>query len=122
MTKKELGLKGENLAAKIYKNLGHEIMYKNLSTRFGEIDLITQRGESLYLIEVKIASSQYSHELNFEKWMRKQRRSMIATIKYLIASNILKDPENLKCEFISFDISDPNKVRFKRYKNLTLTL
>ena len=40
-SKQEIGKRGEYLAERIYTKLGHTIIQKNVTTRFGEIDLIT---------------------------------------------------------------------------------
>jgi len=55
MYKKELGIKGENMAADYLKKMGYEILDKNFRKREGEIDLIAEDPETkeIAFIEVK---------------------------------------------------------------------
>ena len=120
MDKTKLGKLGENLAIKIYKNEGHEILHKNLRTPFGEIDLITEYKDQIYIIEVKAAQSTLINPIY--SWFKTQRRNLIKSTRYLLATDHLTSIENLTCHFVSFEITKANKVRCKRYKNIPLTL
>ena len=55
--KKLLGRRGEVTAKKYLEKSGYKILEKNFSTKFGEIDLIATKGETLVFIEVKTRSS-----------------------------------------------------------------
>lgn len=44
---------GEDLAARFLERHGFKIVEKNFRTRWGEIDLIAQKGEHLHFVEVK---------------------------------------------------------------------
>ena len=48
-----LGLFGEKQAEKFLKKLGYKIIENNSYSRFGEIDIIAQQGNTLHFIEVK---------------------------------------------------------------------
>lgn len=50
---KDIGRIGEQLAQKLLIRKGYEIVKKNFSTRFGEIDLICKDGDTLVFVEVK---------------------------------------------------------------------
>ncbi|WP_138206660.1 YraN family protein [Haloimpatiens lingqiaonensis] len=50
---KDIGKYGEDLAETYLKNLGYEILDKNFSCKFGEIDLIGKDKEYTCFIEVK---------------------------------------------------------------------
>lgn len=50
---KELGEKGEKLAARYLKKHGYKILEKNYKSHFGEIDIIAKRGDVLSFCEVK---------------------------------------------------------------------
>lgn len=50
---KELGKKGEDLAADLCKKRGLIVIEKNYRTPFGEIDIIAKDGDVLVFIEVK---------------------------------------------------------------------
>lgn len=119
MDKKQLGKKGEDLASNLYKKLGHKIIYQNLRTPFGEIDLITEHHNQIYVIEVKTNSCAASP---IHSWYKTQRIRLIKSIRYLLATNQLTSPDNITCHFIIFEIQGPNKVRCKRYKNIPLCI
>ena len=50
---KDLGIKGENLAAKFLRRKGYVIMQRNVKTPFGEIDIIARDRDTIVFIEVK---------------------------------------------------------------------
>ena len=47
------GTKGEERAAKYLEKIGFEIVARNFTSRYGEIDIIAQNGEFLIFAEVK---------------------------------------------------------------------
>ena len=49
----ELGLAGENAAARFLKTLGYKILLRRFESRYGEIDLVCRDGETLVFVEVK---------------------------------------------------------------------
>lgn len=52
-TKKEKGQKGEDLASQYLTENGYKIIEKNWKCRWGEVDLIAQKGPKLTFVEVK---------------------------------------------------------------------
>jgi len=55
--RKELGSRGESLAAKLYKNQGFIILDKNFRCPIGELDLVARKGDLLVFCEVKTRRS-----------------------------------------------------------------
>lgn len=53
MNKQELGRYGEEQARKWFIDSGFTILEQNYRTRFGEIDLIVQKGNEVIFVEVK---------------------------------------------------------------------
>ncbi|MBV9462643.1 MAG: YraN family protein [Verrucomicrobiae bacterium] len=51
--KDELGLRGENLAARFLQTRGYKILLRRFRCRYGEIDLVCRDGDSLAFVEVK---------------------------------------------------------------------
>lgn len=64
-TTKEIGAKGEKIAAAYLKKHGYKIVAKNFSSRHGEIDIIAQNKDSLVFVEVK---SRKNSEENFKNY------------------------------------------------------
>ncbi len=54
MTKKELGVFGEDYACDYLKSKGFVIVERNLHSRFGEIDIIARNDEFIVFAEVKL--------------------------------------------------------------------
>jgi putative endonuclease len=55
--RQSLGRMGESVAAAYLEQQGHTILYRNLRTPYGEIDLITQQGNVIVFTEVKTRAS-----------------------------------------------------------------
>ena len=56
---RSIGNKGEDQACKYLINNGYTIKKQNYYTRFGELDIITQKRTQLHIIEVKYTSQFY---------------------------------------------------------------
>ena len=56
-TRRDIGVEGEDLAAKALKKKGYKLIEKNYRSRFGEIDIIAEEGGWLVFIEVKRRNS-----------------------------------------------------------------
>src|SRR2546428_14103777 len=54
---RELGRRGERLAADHLRRLGYRVVGSGFLARRGEIDLVCRRGDRLVLVEVKTRSS-----------------------------------------------------------------
>jgi putative endonuclease len=120
LSKKQLGNFGEYLALKHYKKLKHQILATNYRTPFGEIDLITKYKKQIYIIEIKATTTQGFGQA-YERWYSLQRLRLLKSIRYLIATNIIHNPEQIQIQFLAFDLSSPSKVRLQRYENVPLT-
>ena len=52
-TSKQIGDSAENVASNYLSNLGHKILERNWKTKFCEIDIVSQKSDVIYFIEVK---------------------------------------------------------------------
>lgn len=50
---RQLGQAGEDLAEKYFTDAGYVILGRNLTSRAGEVDLVAQKAEQLFFIEIK---------------------------------------------------------------------
>ena len=57
MDARQLGIYGELVAARYLKKKGYRILETNFHSRFGEIDIIAQIGQTIVFIEVKTRDS-----------------------------------------------------------------
>ncbi len=55
--RKELGTKGENIAARYLEEQGYKILTRNFRSRYGEIDIICSLDHSIIFVEVKTRSN-----------------------------------------------------------------
>jgi putative endonuclease len=53
LTRKQLGGRGEELAARYLQRLGYRLLARNYRTVLGELDLIAQDGPEVVFVEVK---------------------------------------------------------------------
>ncbi|MGS0765030.1 YraN family protein [Syntrophomonas curvata] len=51
--KRQLGLRGENTAARFLQSKGYDILERNYRTRYGELDIICEKDRKLVFVEVK---------------------------------------------------------------------
>ncbi len=58
MNRKQWGRIGEDMAEEYLRGQGYEIVEKNFSCSFGEIDIIARKNRSLIFIEVKYRKSE----------------------------------------------------------------
>ncbi len=81
--KKTVGRAGENAVAKYVKRKGFKVVAKNLTTPFGELDLIATDGEYVVFIEVKTRSNA-SYGAPSEAVDYIKRKHMIASAKHYL--------------------------------------
>jgi putative endonuclease len=56
--RRALGIAGEDLAARWYRERGYEVIARNWRCRDGELDLVLRAGRQLVICEVKARSSE----------------------------------------------------------------
>jgi putative endonuclease len=89
-----LGLQGETFVANFLKNRGFLILATNFKSRFGEIDIIAQKGEVVAFVEVKSRKTYYfpiSQAVTYGK-----QKKIIKTAKYYILTHNIT---NKACQF-----------------------
>ena len=80
---KVLGKAGEDAAAAFYAQKGFSVVERNFRTRFGEIDIILEKGDTLVFAEVKALPNGDADLLAAELGPRK-RRKIVETAKYFL--------------------------------------
>ena len=105
----KVGEIGENIAVKFLVKPGFSILDRNYTKKWGEIDIIAEKSNKLYFIEVKSVSREtlntfipksyndsderYQHrpEDNMHPWKLKRLSRTIQT--YLLSKNVLDEKE-----------------------------
>lgn len=91
---------GENIATKFLVKHGFSILDRNYTKKWGEIDIIAEKDDKLYFVEVKSVScetldsekiEQYHPEDNMHPWKLKRLSRTIQT--YLLSDKIPDDKE-----------------------------
>ena len=78
--KKDIGSKGEKLAAEFLALHNYEIIATNFFSPYGEIDIIALKDEILVFIEVKTRSSNLDSALNSISISKRKKISRTASI------------------------------------------
>ena len=90
---------GENVAVKFLMKHGFSILDRNYTKKWGEIDIIAEKDNKLYFVEVKAVSrlnlavkdNDYRAEDNMHPWKLKRLSRTIQT--YLISHKVHEDKE-----------------------------
>jgi putative endonuclease len=81
--RKELGIRGEDEAARLLKNEGYKILERNYRCRFGEIDIVAKEGDTIAFVEVKTRGSEEFGSPKEALDARKRRHITRASMDYL---------------------------------------
>ena len=103
----KIGEIGENITIKFLMKQGFEVLDRNYTKKWGEIDIVAQKGSQIHFIEVKSKSvpkyatekqnvnhetiDNYQAEDNMHPWKLKRLSRVIQT--YLLSKNVHEDIE-----------------------------
>lgn len=85
--KKVIGDKGEDFAASYFQKLGYEIKARNVHSRYGEIDLIAENGDTVVFVEVKTRSHDSLDRAADAVTPLKQKKIILTALDYISKSN-----------------------------------
>ncbi len=93
--KQKVGELGETVSVKFLMKHGFEVLERNYTRKWGEIDIIAKKDNKLYFIEVKsvshVTNGGYRAEDNMHPWKMKRISRTIQT--YLLEKDIDEDIE-----------------------------
>lgn len=82
------GDQGEEASARLLESQGYQILARNFRCRYGEIDLVAERDNTLCFVEVRTRSTAiWGDPSNSISWA-KQRRVVKAALHYLFAYGV----------------------------------
>ena len=116
MKKKDLGKKGEEIAKKYLIKSGYKIIERNFRTKYGEIDLICEKDNSIIFIEVRTKSN-----LDFvspEESISSKKIDHIKNSSLDYLSKNKKKYKDIKFEFIGILISSENDYKINHIKDI----
>lgn len=115
MYNKDLGKLGEEIAVKYLQKHGYKIINRNVYFRCGEIDIITEKDDVLYFVEVKTRTNFVYGDLEDSISYFKIARLEKSILYYLINRDIDNDYE-LLFVFVFIDLSNKRaKVKILEY-------
>jgi len=118
-TNQELGRRGEDAAAVFLQSLGHRIIERNWRCRFGEVDLITEDGDTLVFCEVKTRRSLTAGEPLEAITPQKQRRySRLA--QYWLSGHPEADDRTVRFDAVSLLVKSEHKAEITLIKDAFL--
>lgn len=129
----KIGELGEDIACKYLTKLGFSILERNYTKKWGEIDIVAQKEETLYFLEVKSKSvssldfvspqldkktdEENRPEDNMHPWKLKRLSRVIQT--YLIQKRIGNTPWQFDLLIVYLDL-ELKKARVRRMENIIL--
>ena len=85
--KKVIGDKGEDFAASYFEKQGYKIKARNVHSRYGEIDLIAENGDTVVFVEVKTRSHDSLDRAADAVTPLKQKKIILTALDYISKSN-----------------------------------
>ena len=121
---------GENLAVKYLEKQGYKILSRNFRAKFGELDIVCQKGRLLVFVEVKTAvnDSRFatSHLRLFspEQHFTKQK---IARLKHAIEIFLMKNKINpeisQRLDLVAIELDENCELKdLRHYENVSDSL
>lgn len=87
MDSKELGHFGEAYTATHLADLGYRIIARNYRSRYGEIDIVAEQGDTVVFVEVKARRSRIYGEPKEAVGIRKQQKLIRTAMIFLQENN-----------------------------------
>src|SRR5262245_28875087 len=109
--RQQLGKLGEQLACDELRRRGYSILATRHRTRFGEIDIVSERGREVAFVEVKTRRSSTRGSAGESVTPRKRRRIAAMALDYLAYTGRLECP----CSFVvvAIDAIGTPKMRLR---------
>jgi len=109
-----LGRRGENLAADFLRQRGHVIVAQNYRNQFGEIDIITQDGDTLVFVEVKTRKSRRYGDAATAVTLKKQRQIAKVALAYMAG----RPPQTAaRCDVVCVTIGAVGQIQLSLIEN-----
>lgn len=99
MNKRSFGKKNEDLAVDFLQRKGYTILQRNFYTRYGEIDIVALRDDTVVFVEVR-SLSKTDFGLPQESLNKTKIKKIIKTAEYFLYKNNLTD-KNIRFDVIA---------------------
>jgi putative endonuclease len=116
--RQSLGKLGEQLAASYLQKHGYRIIERNFKARYGEIDIICTKDNTLIFVEVKTRIGEKFGKPEESVTARKLREIVKAVQYYKLTRDHL--PEALRIDVMAIQLDDQNTVAsFRHIQSVT---
>ena len=112
-----LGLFGENIAATELKKEGYEILAIRYQTRYGEIDLIAKRNQTLCFVEVKTRRS-LSHGSPEEAVHDFKARRMVMAAQHYLQNHPMRNIDETRFDVMAIIIQEGKEPIVRWFQNV----
>jgi len=108
LQRKEVGARGEKLAADLLKKRGYKIIQRNFRCREGEIDIIVQKDECLVFVEVRTKKSTAFGTPEESVTLSKREKLISLANTYIQAYD--KPPQSWRIDVVAVELTPDNRV------------
>ena len=117
--KQKTGNVGEELAASFLRGRGFKIMERNYRKKWGELDIVAEKGGVLHFVEVKaISNPNFRPEDAVRAWKKERMSRAIRT--YLLDRKI-SDDKDFEIDIVAVFLDFPReKARIRILENVNL--
>ncbi len=86
--RRRLGDEAEQAVVEHLERAGYRIRARNFSCRYGELDIVAERGDTFCFVEVRMRSNAVWGDPSHTVSYRKQRKVVRAALHYLFAHDV----------------------------------
>jgi putative endonuclease len=108
--RQQLGIVGEELAARELASRGYAILERRYRTRYGEIDIVCQDGETLVFVEVRARATGEFGRAAESVTDDKKRRVTAMAVEYLARHRVTCRPCRFDVVAIDAALSDTPEI------------
>ena len=115
---------GEKLAVDYLKTRGFKIVSRNFRVKFGELDIVCQKGRLLVFVEVKALVSGSEQRFLPEQHFTKQKIARLKrAIEIFLIKNKLPDGIEQRLDLIAIELDENTNLKdLRHYENVSDTL
>ena len=110
LERQQLGIVGEELAARELASRGYAILERRYRTRFGEIDIVAEDGETLVFVEVRARATEEFGRAADTVDDSKKRKVTAMAVEYLARHHVTNRPCRFDVVAIDAALSDTPEI------------
>ena len=116
LTRREVGVRGEELAADFLKGRGYRILQRNYRCRQGELDIIARHGECLVFVEVRTKTS--SDFGTPEESVTCSKKEKLISLANVYLQNLDAQPRSWRIDVVAVELTpDGRTARLEHIEN-----